>query len=256
MASEKDIFIELLRSVFPSSGSLTVVDQAFECALIQTAQSMGLDLSSEQKEKVHQLHVALQQRTGVIIVGRPRIGKSTLWKLLQATHAAMLKSAHLQDRGFQILHFRKPVLWVLNPKAMERAHLVGWMDLHTREWHDGVLAAIARDIVQDTEVDHWVICDGDIDPEWIESLNSVLDDNRHHPCVQSAFDAEFFRLLTLMNGERIQFGEHVHFIFECTHLDHASPATVSRCSTVLLSQACYQPALSQTAGTPSEWNYH
>ena len=51
------------------------------------------------------------------------------------------------------------------------------------------------------DVNSWIICDGDIDPEWIESLNSVLDDNR---------------LLTMPSGERIQFGPNVNFVFE-TH---------------------------------------
>lgn len=38
-----------------------------------------------------------------------------------------------------------------------------------------------------------------MDPEWIESLNSVLDDNH---------------LLTMPNGERIKFGGNVNFVFE------------------------------------------
>lgn len=63
------------------------------------------------------------------------------------------------------------------------------------------------------EVNTWIVCDGDIDPEWVESLNSVLDDNR---------------LLTLPSGWRIQFGPNVNFIFETHDLSFASPATVSR----------------------------
>lgn len=65
----------------------------------------------------------------------------------------------------------------------------------------------------------WILCDGDVDPEWIESLNSVLDDNR---------------LLTLPSGWRIQFGPGVNFLFETHDLQHASPATISRMGIILL----------------------
>jgi dynein heavy chain 2 len=57
--------------------------------------------------------------------------------------------------------------------------------------------------------------------EWVESLNSVLDDNR---------------LLTMPNGERIQFGPNVNFLFETHNLACASPATISRMGMIFLSE--------------------
>ena len=52
-------------------------------------------------------------------------------------------------------------------------------------------------IGEPSNVHSWIICDGDIDPEWIEALNTVLDDNH---------------LLSMPNGERIQFGSNVNFM--------------------------------------------
>lgn len=71
------------------------------------------------------------------------------------------------------------------------------------------------------EIWSWIICDGDIDPEWVESLNSVMDDNK---------------LLSLPSGWRIQFGSNVNFIFETHDLKHASPATISRMGIVYISE--------------------
>ena len=106
------------------------------------------------------------------------------------------------------------------------------MDLDTREWHDGVLTVAARGVVAEPlTTTSWIVCDGDVDPEWIESLNSVLDDNR---------------LLTIPSGERIQFNTNVNFIFETHDLSHASPATISRMGMIFLSDEDMDKTLEAT----------
>ena len=44
-----------------------------------------------------------------------------------------------------------------------------------------------------------MVFDGDVDPDWVENLNSVLDDNK---------------LLTLPNGERLAIPSCVRIMFE------------------------------------------
>lgn len=67
----------------------------------------------------------------------------------------------------------------------------------------------------------WIIFDGDVDPEWVENLNSVLDDNK---------------LLTLPNGERLSIPPNVRIMFEVQDLKYATLATVSRCGMVWFSE--------------------
>lgn len=54
---------------------------------------------------------------------------------------------------------------------------------------------------------------GDIDPMWIESLNTVMDDNK---------------VLTLASNERIALTHEMRLLFEIGDLKAATPATVSR----------------------------
>ena len=61
-------------------------------------------------------------------------------------------------------------------KRLFPPQLLGQIDMDTREWSDGVLTNAARQVVREPiDIQSWIVCDGDIDPEWIESLNSVLD---------------------------------------------------------------------------------
>ena len=92
------------------------------------------------------------------------------------------------------------------------------MDMDTREWFDGVLTASARKVVREPpEVRSWVICDGDIDPEWVESL-SMLDDNR---------------LLTMPSGASGRAERQLHLR---GRPEVYSPATVSRMGMIYLDQ--------------------
>lgn len=141
------------------------------------------------------------------MVGPSGSGKSTIWNLC--------KSA-LEKLGKTVKTFP------LNPKAISKSLLLGDYDQETREFKDGVLTSCSRKVAAEhKDTLCWIVCDGDIDPKWVESLNSVLDDNK---------------LLTLPNGERIQFGANVNFLFETHMLKYASPATVSRVAVIYLNE--------------------
>ncbi|XP_013915709.1 PREDICTED: cytoplasmic dynein 2 heavy chain 1 [Thamnophis sirtalis] len=199
-------FDALVKDVFPGIDFNDVDYAELNSALQKTFEEANLEIISTQIKKALELYEQLRQRMGVVIVGPSGAGKSTLWRTLRA---ALGKVGKVVKQ------------YTMNPKAMPRHQLLGHIDMDTREWSDGVLTNSARQVVREPpDVTSWIICDGDIDPEWIESLNSVLDDNR---------------LLTMPSGERIQFGPNVNFLFETHDLSCASPATISRMGMIFLS---------------------
>jgi len=197
----------LQTDMFPSIKSEDIVYEQLTEAIRKALEELKLIEIEGQIQKVLQFYEATKQRMGVVIVGPSGCGKTTIWKVLKLAYEKMNTNI---------------VTHIMNPKSMPRNQLLGLMNHDTREFNDGVLTASARAVIKEpTETLCWIVCDGDIDPEWVESLNSVLDDNH---------------LLTLPNGERINFGDNVNFIFETNNLRFASPATVSRLGMIFLSE--------------------
>ena len=92
-------------------------------------------------------------------------------------------------------------LFTINPKDRSVIELYGILDPNTRDWTDGLLSNIFREINKPTDKNErrYIVFDGDVDALWVENMNSVMDDNR---------------LLTLANGERIRLQRHCALLFE------------------------------------------
>jgi dynein heavy chain 2 len=204
--SDSKRFDALLKDIFPNVKITEFEYDELKKALTQVFAEHKLIFTNIQLKKALEIYEQLRQRMGVVVVGPSGSGKSVLWRMLKE---ALIKTGKMVKT------------YVMNPKAIPRHQLLGHIDVDTREWTDGVLTAASRQVIKEPiEVQSWIVCDGDIDPEWVESLNSVLDDNR---------------LLTMPSGDRIQFGPNVNFLFETDDLSCASPATVSRMGMIFLS---------------------
>jgi dynein heavy chain len=103
----------------------------------------------------------------------------------------------------------------LNPKVVGTRDLYGYTNLTTKEWKNGLMSHYMQVFSEEMTDGNpkWIILDGDLDANWIESMNSVMDDNK---------------LLTLANNGRIIFKGWMKLLLEIRDLLNATPATVSR----------------------------
>ncbi|XP_025080372.1 dynein heavy chain 2, axonemal-like isoform X3 [Pomacea canaliculata] len=200
------IMLDLFPGVEVAAVDYTVLGKALEKEL----RSQKLQVTPHAVTKIIQLYETKMSRHSVMSVGSTQAAKSVSWHILQA---AMTNLCLGGDNNFQVVKD-----FPLNPKALSLAELYGEFDLSTNEWSDGVLSSVMRNTCSDDKLDEkWIVFDGPVDTLWIESMNSVMDDNK---------------ILTLINGERINMPDQVSLLFEIEDLAVASPATVSRAGMV------------------------
>ncbi|CAK5279895.1 unnamed protein product [Mycena citricolor] len=218
VADDVPLLTNLLADVFPGVDYLPVdLDKLREQILKVCAERRLID-GERWIAKILQLYQIQKIQHGLMMVGPSGTGKTNAWQVLLA--------------ALERLDGIEGVPYVIDPKAMDKEALYGTLDPTTREWNDGLFTHILRKIVDDVRGEsgkrHWIIFDGDVDPEWVENLNSVLDDNK---------------LLTLPNGERLNLPPNVRIMFEVEHLKYATLATVSRCGMIWFSDDVVEPSM-------------
>lgn len=193
------VFMGLIGDLFPALDVPRKRSPDFEKMVKKSAVDMRLQPEDGFVLKVVQLEELFAVRHSVFVIGYAGTGKTMVWKTLNKTYYNQK---------------RKPVYNDLNPKAVTNDELFGVINPATREWKDGLFSVIMRDQANiPGDGPKWIVLDGDIDPMWIESLNTLMDDNK---------------VLTLASNERIALTPHMRLLFEIANLRTATPATVSR----------------------------
>jgi dynein heavy chain len=210
IAEDAVLFDALMGDLFPNV-EMPVIEYGLLKTEIETQSlAMGLVVCDAITFKTIQLYEVMSTRHGNMLVGGTNGGKSTAWNLLQRSLTALNK---VKPDDFPIVEVS-----IMNPKAVTTDELFGMYDLITKEWTDGILAVLMKNMcTSESDTNKWLLLDGPVDTLWIESMNTVLDDNK---------------VLTLVNGDRISLLPNVKLLFEVQDLSTASPATVSRAGMV------------------------
>lgn len=193
-----EIFMGLIGDLFPALDVPRKTNPDFEALIRKSAGELSLQPGDGEGFilKVVQLEELFAVRHSVFIVGNAGTGKSQVWKTLFKTYQNQKRKPHFND---------------LNPKVVTNDELFGVINPSTREWKDGLFSTIMRDQANLGGIGpKWIVLDGDIDPMWIESLNTVMDDNK---------------VLTLASNERIALTKEMRLLFEISNLRTATPAT-------------------------------
>ena len=164
VADDISVFETILGEIFPGSEVAQMEDDKLKVEVVEVCKRYAYVPGDKWMQKILQLKQVLEMRHGVMAVGPSGVGKSSALRVL-------LHALEKTDGT-------KGEMYVIDPKAMDKEGLYGVLDGTTMEWTDGVFTGLLRTILanQKGEADrrHWIVFDGDVDPEWAENLNRYV----------------------------------------------------------------------------------
>ena len=205
-----DIFKAILEDLFPGNKSEEKDNPKMDENINKIMRSNNLNPHTAMKTKIYQLNEMMRTRQGLMLVGESMAGKSTVIKTLAQVLTAM------NEFGEDEL---KVNYCIINPKSITINQLFGYSDPISQEWFEGILSFAFKQSAKKHKTREWIVLDGPVDAEWIENMNTVLDDNK---------------VLCLMSSDKIPMSKYMNMIFETENLAKASLATVSRCGMIYL----------------------
>ncbi|KAK3551295.1 hypothetical protein QTP70_013939, partial [Hemibagrus guttatus] len=174
------VFLGIVSDLFPGVEVERRTDHDFEQLVRQTSLELKLQPEDPFILKVVQLQELMSVRHAIFVVGNTGTGKSQ-FAFYDIEAVDLCSKAVIDGELFHVA---------------------------------GLLSCLMREQANNSHPGpKWIILDGDVDPMWIESLNTVMDDNK---------------VLTLASNERIPLTSSMRLVFEISHLRNATPATVSR----------------------------
>ncbi|KAH0574915.1 Dynein heavy chain [Spironucleus salmonicida] len=207
-------FKNIISKIFKIQDS-PIIDNKFNEAIKSSMNTLNL-YGQDILLKTSHLQQAQQFSSGVMLIGKTATGKTASFNCYIKAFNIILSEQYQQQGVYT-------QVYSINVKQFEsNDQIFGYLHEYTMEWTDGIYTKIIRQAIDENynsqcPKHHFIYFDTYLSSDWIESLNSVLDDNKS---------------LTLPNGEVINIPNYVHHIFESNDLANITPASISRCAII------------------------
>ena len=203
------LFLDLVSTLFPglSGKKLEDIRRSDIFRAICEAKFLEYDAipAIRWKEKLENFYDTCLVRRGLCLVGPTGSGKSAILQTCLQTLESLAGSTQ----------------WVkmMNPKAVDLVKIFGYHDQVKSKWREGIFSTLWRKAAKNSSSDNWLVFDGPVDSDWMEDLNTVLDDTG---------------VLALANGDRLPFPKNLRIVLETDHLENSSPAMASRLGIIFM----------------------